>query len=230
MSVSGYTTDPEPTTVPFWLKPRQHLELVSLYGVYQAFAYADHTVHPRPYPPDAGRNILASRVGCRSFDRGILCRRASTTARYLAASPPKGTADGTAGSITLARVEQLLLTLITSHVIVGEQLLVAVLLGQREGQLYRRHAKFLSSTPDFAHLDSADRECDNNSALAHKRIRRSPPSAYEAGRVFCWGEYSIATGELSFGAHLVRPACYFDHDSTNGRACLALTPRRQQQK
>jgi len=87
--------------IAFWLKPIQHLELVSRYGVYQAFAYADHTIHPRPYPPDAGRIILSSRFRCRSEDRGILCRRVSTTARYLAASPPKGTADGTTGSITL---------------------------------------------------------------------------------------------------------------------------------
>jgi len=112
-----HTTDPEPTTVPFGSSPCSILGLLHRYGVYRAFACADHTIDPRPYPPDAGRSIFTSRVGCRSFDRGILCRRVSSTARYLAASPPKGTADGTAGSIALASVEQLLVTLCTSHVV-----------------------------------------------------------------------------------------------------------------
>ncbi len=77
----------------------QHLRLVCSNGVYQAFAYADHTTHSSPYPPDAGRTSRPSRFGWQPCGCGIHCRRASHTGRYLPATPPKSTAGDTAGSV-----------------------------------------------------------------------------------------------------------------------------------
>jgi len=79
-SVSG------PCYSPFLGQAYQHLWLVRSHGVYREFASAHHTINPRSFPPDAGRDTVPSRfrcypIGYRSIVRGL------STARYLAAVP-----------------------------------------------------------------------------------------------------------------------------------------------
>jgi hypothetical protein len=62
----------------------QHLRLVAHHDVYREFAYAHHTLHPAPSPPDAGRYTVPSRFRCQSGDCGYRVRR-RCTGRYLPA-------------------------------------------------------------------------------------------------------------------------------------------------
>jgi hypothetical protein len=50
----------------------QHLWLVAHHDVYREFAYAHHTMHPAPSPPDAGRDTVPSRFRCQSVTVGTV--------------------------------------------------------------------------------------------------------------------------------------------------------------
>jgi hypothetical protein len=50
----------------------QHLWLVAHHDVYREFAYAHHTMHPAPSPPDAGRDTIPSRFRCQSVTVGTV--------------------------------------------------------------------------------------------------------------------------------------------------------------
>jgi hypothetical protein len=50
----------------------QHLWLGAHHDVYRAFAYAHHTLHPAPSPPDAGRYTVPSRFRCQSVTVGTV--------------------------------------------------------------------------------------------------------------------------------------------------------------
>ena len=50
----------------------QHLGLVAHHDVYREFAYAHHTIHPAPSPPDAGRYTIPSRFRCQSVTVGTV--------------------------------------------------------------------------------------------------------------------------------------------------------------
>lgn len=67
---------PIPATLPVWPKPVSGLWLVRVDDVYQEFAYANHIVHPGPFPPDAGRYTSASRFQCQPYSCGIRCPKA----------------------------------------------------------------------------------------------------------------------------------------------------------
>src|SRR5713101_3056423 len=64
----------------------QHLWLVPVDDVYREFTYVNHTIHPAPSPPDAGRYTAPSRLWRQPGDCGY-CVRGHLTARYLAAVP-----------------------------------------------------------------------------------------------------------------------------------------------
>jgi hypothetical protein len=50
----------------------QHLWLGAHHDVYREFAYAHHTIHPAPSPPDAGRYTVPSRFRCQSVTVGTV--------------------------------------------------------------------------------------------------------------------------------------------------------------
>ena len=64
-------------TIPFWVKPD------SIFGLFYITVFIKRSLvlaissHSSPYPPDAGRNTLASQFGCPAMSDGrIHCQRA----------------------------------------------------------------------------------------------------------------------------------------------------------
>src|SRR5947209_16099585 len=86
MPMARECTARAPVTAPFWLEP------VSIFGSLRLTMFIE-SLHVLAIPStlaplrrDAGRCTLASRVGCRSADRGYVVR-GHYTGRYLPAPP-----------------------------------------------------------------------------------------------------------------------------------------------
>ena len=68
-------------------KPFSIVSLSMITTSKRAFTWVDHTMHPGPYPPDAGRTTVASRVPWQSRDCGYIVSELYTDCYLPALSP-----------------------------------------------------------------------------------------------------------------------------------------------